>query len=66
MELVSSAGTSLVVVKEAAVHEHFGDPGYKKYNVTKLMRLDDSDGRRAFNAGTNAGRNMEIVRSVED
>ncbi|WOZ54238.1 hypothetical protein SZSBPVYA_CDS0012 [Pseudomonas phage PBJ] len=30
------------------------------------MRLDDSDGRRAFNAGTNAGRNMEIVRSVED
>ncbi|APD20719.1 hypothetical protein FDJ04_gp10 [Pseudomonas phage vB_PaeM_E217] len=66
MELVSSAGTSLVVVKEAAVHEHFGDPGYKKSNVTKLLRLDDSDGRRAYTAGTNAGRNMEIVRSVED
>jgi len=55
-------GTSLVVVKSKNVDEHFGPIKYKKANVKEVKEYDDQAARKA---GVNAGRMVEIQRSVE-
>jgi len=57
-----TTGTSLVLMKSIAVAAHFGDAGYKG-KKTKFHQDDESFAARQ--AGVQAGRSVEITKSVE-
>lgn len=65
-KLTTSIGTSLVVVKGAAVAEYFGDVTYSKVKGPKVNYEDDPAGAIAYNEGRKRGEQVEIHRAVED
>ncbi len=62
MKDAEGACTSLVVIKEEAVKEHFDFPGYKK---SKSKPLTDASEAHAYMAGREAGKKIEITKGLE-
>jgi hypothetical protein len=58
-----STGTALIVAKEKAVAERFGEIKYKDGKAPAVESREDLE---AFHAGVAAGQKVEIVRSIED
>lgn len=59
----ATTGTSLIVVKTDAVAAYYGAPKYRDTNVCRNVKNDDDI--RAYHAGTNAGRRVEINTLID-
>lgn len=58
----AKAGTSLILIKAAAVDLEFGEAKYKN---TKTHTLDSDEARDAREAGRKAGNKIEITRAID-
>lgn len=61
--IICNTGTSLMVIKKAAVDEKFGETKYKTYSFSVSNEANESD---AYVTGKIKGATVEIVKSVEE
>jgi len=64
-KLTTSTGTSLVVVKGAAVAEYFGEANYSKAKQPKFS-AEDPESIIAFTEGKRRAKDVEIQRKISD